>query len=207
MAGRRAKKRRRLPARERILDAALDAFAEKGFAGATTKDISARADVNEVTLFRHFDSKDGLYAAVISERTAVAHVESCLEFSTDVPVDELLRTNATLVLSALRTNRRQFLFLMGDAWRSRKTRAMVSRLAVEKGVTIAAGLMKELMDSGKIRKGDPEVAARAMVGMIQSYFLSVDILAGRKPDPAEDAKMLDGFVRIFLDGARSGGKR
>jgi AcrR family transcriptional regulator len=207
MVGDRAAKRSRSPARERILDAALNVFAEKGFAGATTRDISAKADVNEVTLFRHFDSKKGLYAAVISERSPIAEVERSLEFDTGMPVDELLRANAASVLSVLRANRRHFMLLMGDAWRSQKTRSMISRLAMEKGITIASGLMEELMDAGKMRKCDPEVAARAMVGMIQSYFLTTDIIAGRKPDPAEDARILDGFVEIFLEGTRSGGRR
>jgi AcrR family transcriptional regulator len=200
-------KRGRSPARERILDAALDLFAEKGFAGATTRDISAKAEVNEVTLFRHFDSKKGLYAAVISERSPVAEVERRLEFDTGIPVDELLRANAASVLSVLRANRRHFMLLMGDAWKSQKTMGMISRLAVEKGIAVASRLMEELMNAGKMRRGDPDVAARAMVGMIQSYFLTKDIIAGRKPDPAEDARMLDGFVAIFLDGTRSGGRR
>ena len=207
MVNTRTAKRGHSPARERVLDAALDVFAEKGFAGATTRDISAKADVNEVTLFRHFDSKKGLYAAVISERSPIAEVERNLEFDTGMPVGELLRANAASVLSVLRANRRYFMLLMGDAWRSQKTRSMISRLAVEKGITIASGLMEALMDAGKMRRGDPEVAARAMVGMIHSYFLTVDIIAGRKPDPAEDARMLDGFVGIFLDGTRSGGRR
>jgi AcrR family transcriptional regulator len=50
------------PTRERILDAGLRTFAEKGFTGATTKEISMKAGVNEVTLFRHFGSKEALFA-------------------------------------------------------------------------------------------------------------------------------------------------
>ncbi|MDH3365086.1 MAG: TetR/AcrR family transcriptional regulator [Thermoplasmata archaeon] len=207
MVSGRTGKRSGSPARERILDAALEVFSERGFAGATTRDISAKADVNEVTLFRHFDSKKGLYAAVISERSPIAEVGRNIEFDTDLPVDELLRANAASVLSVLRANRRQFMLIMGDAWRPQKSRNMMSRLAVERGITIVAGLMEALMDVGKMRRGDPEVAARAMVGMIQSYFLNVDILAGRRRDPDEDARMLDGFVSIFLDGTRSGVRR
>ena len=207
MVSGRTGKRSGSPARKRILDAALEVFSERGFAGATTRDISAKADVNEVTLFRHFDSKKGLYAAVISERSPIAEVGRNIEFDTDLPVDELLRANAASVLSVLRANRRQFMLIMGDAWRPQKSRNMMSRLAVERGITIVAGLMEALMDVGKMRRGDPEVAARAMVGMIQSYFLNVDILAGRRRDPDEDARMLDGFVSIFLDGTRSGVRR
>lgn len=54
-------------ARERLLAAAARVFAQDGLAGATTRAIADEAGVNEVTLFRHFRSKDGLIAAVVSE--------------------------------------------------------------------------------------------------------------------------------------------
>jgi AcrR family transcriptional regulator len=46
--------------RDRILIAALEVFAETGARGATTRRIAAAAGVNEVTLFRHFGSKEAL---------------------------------------------------------------------------------------------------------------------------------------------------
>jgi AcrR family transcriptional regulator len=47
--------------RTRMLSAARDVFAERGYAGATTKQIAERAQVGEVLLFRHFGSKAGLF--------------------------------------------------------------------------------------------------------------------------------------------------
>ena len=54
--------------RIRILEAALRVFAETGYRGATTRRIAQEADVNEVTLFRNFGSKEELM------RAAVQHV-------------------------------------------------------------------------------------------------------------------------------------
>lgn len=42
-------------------------FARHGLAGATTRAIAQEAGVNEVTLFRHFQTKDRLLAAVVGE--------------------------------------------------------------------------------------------------------------------------------------------
>src|ERR1700712_1304119 len=58
---------RRPPARARLLDAATRIFARDGLAGATTRAIAREAGVNEVTLFRHFQTKDRLLAAVVGE--------------------------------------------------------------------------------------------------------------------------------------------
>jgi AcrR family transcriptional regulator len=50
----------------RILDAALRVFEEAGFRGATTRRIAEEARVNEVTLFRHFGTKDDLLVAAMN---------------------------------------------------------------------------------------------------------------------------------------------
>ncbi|MEX2284654.1 MAG: helix-turn-helix domain-containing protein [Gemmatimonadota bacterium] len=49
----------------KILEATLRVFAETGYRGATTRRIAQEADVNEVTLFRHFGSKDELIHAAV----------------------------------------------------------------------------------------------------------------------------------------------
>jgi AcrR family transcriptional regulator len=51
--------------RERILDAAEQVFAERGFDGATLRDVAARVGLRNPSLYNHFASKDSLYAAVL----------------------------------------------------------------------------------------------------------------------------------------------
>ena len=46
----------------RILDAAKDVFAEKGFAGARVDEIARRAGVNKAALYYHIGDKKALYA-------------------------------------------------------------------------------------------------------------------------------------------------
>jgi AcrR family transcriptional regulator len=57
--------------RDRLLDAALQVFAQEGITGATTREIARVADVNEVTLFRHFQSKEQLLKAVVQHVSAL----------------------------------------------------------------------------------------------------------------------------------------
>jgi len=51
--------------RERILDAALELFSTSGFHATTTRKISQLANINEVTLFRHFKRKIDLFAIIM----------------------------------------------------------------------------------------------------------------------------------------------
>lgn len=51
--------------REKILEAAGRLYCEAGFRGATTRRIATEAGVNEVTVFRHFGSKEQLLREAI----------------------------------------------------------------------------------------------------------------------------------------------
>ena len=59
--------------RQRLIDAARIEFGEKGIECATTRGIAERAECNEVTLFRHFESKQKLLAAVVQNTTDEFH--------------------------------------------------------------------------------------------------------------------------------------
>ncbi|MDQ2670853.1 MAG: TetR/AcrR family transcriptional regulator [Gemmatimonadota bacterium] len=56
-------------ARERLLSAAARVYAEHGYAGTTTRRVAEAAGVNEVTLFRHFGTKDRLLAEAVQFHT------------------------------------------------------------------------------------------------------------------------------------------
>jgi AcrR family transcriptional regulator len=53
---------------DRIIEAAIKLFSEKGFNGTTTKEIAETAEVNEALIFRHFSTKRDLYGAIIEKK-------------------------------------------------------------------------------------------------------------------------------------------
>jgi AcrR family transcriptional regulator len=53
--------------RQRLVDAAVDLFAERSFEGAATRDIATRAGVSQATLSYHFTSKDELWRAAVDQ--------------------------------------------------------------------------------------------------------------------------------------------
>lgn len=48
---------------EEVIQSALALFIEKGYKGTTTSEIAKMANISEVTLFRHFKSKEELFMA------------------------------------------------------------------------------------------------------------------------------------------------
>jgi TetR/AcrR family transcriptional regulator len=70
--------------REQIMAAAQKEFAEHGFAGARTDAIARRARVNERMIFYCFESKEGLYRAVLTKKLSekAALIEPDEDFTT-----------------------------------------------------------------------------------------------------------------------------
>ena len=87
--------RKRIPAAERrarILDAAVEVFAEHGYSAAKMQDIAARAGVVPSVLYDHFASKRELHITLLE-----AHAEQLrnrsLRIREGVSVDELVRAS------------------------------------------------------------------------------------------------------------------
>ena len=64
----RAPSKRSLATRERIFDAAEQLFAERGFEGATIRDIARLAGVQGALVNHHGGSKEVLFATIVARR-------------------------------------------------------------------------------------------------------------------------------------------
>lgn len=53
---------------ERLISSALSLLTKKGYRGAVTREVATLAGVTEMTLFRHFRSKDELFTAVVRKK-------------------------------------------------------------------------------------------------------------------------------------------
>jgi AcrR family transcriptional regulator len=85
MAAMATRPKRRLPAAERrelIMNSAGRLFGERGYSHATLDEIAAAADVTKPVLYRHFDSKKGLYMALLER-----HRDDLPKFIERVPPD------------------------------------------------------------------------------------------------------------------------
>ncbi len=66
---------RALATRQRILDAALAEFSEKGLAGGRVDDITARSGVNKRMIYLHFENKEDLWLKVLERAYAAKRAE------------------------------------------------------------------------------------------------------------------------------------
>lgn len=191
-------------ARRRILKAGLELFGDRGFKATTTKDIAVKARVNEVTIFRQFGSKRNLFGAVMAEMFPVDEIRESVSFEDDGDIEELLLRNVRTVLGILRSNASLFKVVLADIWRMPKARGTAAEFGFERGVRLLSEFMEAQMQAGRLRREDPEIAARAWLGMIQSYFMARDLFGGSRSKELDEDETLRGFVRIFINGMGEG---
>jgi AcrR family transcriptional regulator len=98
--------------RDQLLEAAARVYAEVGYRGATTRRIALEAGVNEITLFRHFGSKEALLQEAI-DRAGSALLGNALPETPSDPLEELTEW-ARSHIAALRQRRSLIRTCMGE---------------------------------------------------------------------------------------------
>lgn len=76
----------------RILDAAEEQFAQKGFGAASLRDIAAMADIQQPGLYKHFSGKEDLYRQVYERalRPLTELMDQIIDGPADMPVFQAL---------------------------------------------------------------------------------------------------------------------
>jgi TetR/AcrR family transcriptional regulator len=160
--------------RSRVLDAAERVFAERGFAGATTREIALAAGVQKRMLFYYFSSKDDLYRAVL-ERIITELVGIHEQFHGDpgpiglAEVTDGLTAFAAGKLDAVRILLREIMDAGPHlrALADEHLRALFTRGAAE---------VARNMADGTFRPGDPMQVLLHVGGLTFFYFLNVPLL-------------------------------
>lgn len=184
----------------RIITAAREEFARRGFDGARVDQIARRAAVNKQLLFYYFHSKRGLFNAVLAR--GAAELEHALD-GIRLPVSggrPLARLQATLgaqfdFLAA----HPDLVTLLTQAGRSdaRPFAPAIKRLVV---------LLAEGQGLGQVRDDlDPHLAAaQALILMVAYLGLESLIAASAAPlgadEPALRERWKDAAVRLVLEG-------
>ena len=184
--------------RQRIIDATTQLFSEMGIAGTTTRAIAKRAGVNEVTLFRHFGSKDNLAREIMREYGGQA-VAGDLEqlFSGDYAQDMSLIGH--LLMSVMTERINIIRMAICEAGKFPDFQQIIAENPRQLRQMLARYFQRQ-MDAKVIHPGHPEALAQAFLGMFISYtilqgFLSESI----KPEISSD-ELVEQVVTVFVRG-------
>ena len=181
--------------RQALLRAAVKVFAQTGTRGATTRRIAQEAGVNEVTLFRHFRSKDDLMAAAL-EAFASQAVQRALPDRPADPERELgewcraHHRNLHKVRALIRKSMGEF-----EQYPANCTHGMRASVQIADELT---DYLNRLKHAG-LATGDwdARAAAAMLMGAIFTDAIGRDTTPERFPFSMRQAT--DKYVRLLLD--------
>jgi len=189
--------------RDQLLDAAARLYAEAGYRGATTRRIAGQAGVNEVTLFRHFGSKDALIREAIA-RAGQSAVTEPLPQSPRDPSREV-RDWAKAHIAELRERRSLIRTCMGEI---EEHPGIFSEPNSSPAVAAKAlrHYLRRLREAGLAKAQFDEAAASAMLmGALFADAIGRDIMPDLYRNEPEQA--LEEYVRLFLRSIGVGRRR
>jgi len=186
--------------REKILDSGLKLFSKKGYLGATTKEIAKGAGVAELTLFRHFSSKERLFEEVINSYTFLPALKGLLPEIKGMEFEEALYVIAGRFIERL-TERRELIKIMHSEIHlyPAKVKKIYHDFLDEMVKTLAA-YFRELQAAGRLRAFNPEMGARAFFGMFFSFFNAQEFLLRKEVKSVEPDMVVRAYVDIFING-------
>jgi len=185
--------------RNRILKAAAEIIAEKGYTRTTTRAIAKAAGVNEVTIFRHFGSKRNLFSEMINQHSALPDLTDIIESQlTGDYRQDLLQLGSVFFMTI--TARKEALRLMlCEAKELPEVREVAVKIPDQLRLVLT-GYFQKKIETGYLRKLNPEVMAQGFLGMFFSYGIARDMLgASIAPEVSQEA-LIAQFVDIFVAG-------
>lgn len=159
-----------LSTKDKIIEAAIELVNEKGYRGATTKEIAERAGLNEVTLFRHFGNKKGIVEAVIQKYGFVGVLENTFEEKVIWEAENDLKMLAREYQLLLEQKKAIILLSLKEAGKFPELDALIKHIP-QKYVELLENYFEVMVKKGKIKKVDPSVVATNFLFINFGYFL------------------------------------
>jgi AcrR family transcriptional regulator len=185
--------------RTKILQAALQLFAKRGYEGTTTKDLAKSAGVAEGTLFRHFNNKK----AILIEVATAGWVDILTDLLTELSemgsykaVSQVMRRR----MLNMRKNSDLMRVCFVEAQYHPELRESIQSEVINKMTDVAEAFFETAMDKGIYRRMNPKIVAKVFLGIFAIAGFSEETIMNPDASPKAMQEMAEGISDIFLRG-------
>ncbi len=190
--------------KERILASALKLISTNGYGGASTRNIAAEAGVAEVTLFRHFSTKEQLFRELINRASFLPALKQTLPAVEGLCYEDAMARIGCDYLASLKSRKAVVRIMLSEAHLFPHRIQQLYRSVTAEVVNTLAEYFIKRQAEGRLRGFDAQDGARAFLGMFFSYFIAQEIFKNRSIDKKEAARIAREFVGIFVFGTEKG---
>ncbi len=186
--------------RERILAAALEMFSQNGFAGTNIRELSASLGMGKSSLYRHFESKEAIWNALLDEM--IAYYDARFGSSEHLPpvpesLEGLVRMTMQMANFTIRDEKiiktRKLLSI--EQYRDERAKALATKHFLTGLTDMFTPIFSAMMDRGLLRRDDARELAFAYTAPISALIHLCD----REPEKTEEAiAQIEAFSRYFI---------
>jgi TetR/AcrR family transcriptional repressor of mexJK operon len=184
---------------DRIILAASELFEEKGFHPVSMKNIASRANVSEMTVFRHFSSKKQVLEAVIKKMSYVPSLQEVFDGKICFHLESDLLLISETYQKIMTDNQLAFLITL----REEKTIPEVSEF-IRQGPPQFKSFLKNyfclMRDKKQIVESDIESLALTFMAINFGYFFFK--VCGHEMVSISDTKYLETAIHLFAKGIK-----
>ncbi|MBE2233911.1 MAG: TetR/AcrR family transcriptional regulator [Anaerolinea sp.] len=159
--------------RERLMQAALASFAERGYDATGVAEICQRAGVSKGAFYYHFASKQALFLALLDQWLAALEREMTRLAAPSAPAAQSLQAKVGLLQQVFRDASGRLLMYL-EVWRQAARDETIWQATVapfQRYHALLAGMIEQGIVEGSLRSCDPQEAARALVSMAVGMVL------------------------------------
>lgn len=193
--------------RAAIVEAAVGLFSEKGFRGATTRELAAAAGISEPVLYSHFANKRELYTAII-ESLSDGGVEQALArelapFLGSKDDEGLFTRLGEIVYDWYVDDPKYARLLLFSALERHEMANLFYQRHVIPYLKIVAGYLERRIGEGAFPRADPVLAVRSFTGMVAHFGLAKAVFCPSEQGAFPRDTVVREVVTIFLAGLRN----
>lgn len=202
----RKTQQRSLRTKQKLLDAALEAFSENGYKGTSTRDIASRAGVHHPLITYHFSNKDRLWRSAVKYVFAdfIGELQKAeKDLSGDCPKSRFAAMVRIYVHHAARFPAIHKIVLQESSYQSSRLEWLCENY-LSPLAAAASENIQSLQEQGVAVSGDPLIIYN-MVRVCSGTLIALELELKNSSDidlrrPEKLDELADLIVRVFLPG-------
>jgi len=196
--------RRRAEARpDEVLDAAVQLFAERGFAATTVEQIAKRAGLSKGAVYLYFPSKKALLEGLV-HRAVAPIAEMAIGVIANYRGDPrpMIRQFLTTVVTNLDNNTSFTVpkLVMREAVNAPEIAQMYRDEVLDRAIPALTSLIAQGVEGGHIRVVDPELTVRSVMGPILMHIMLAEVFDIHPADGIALDRLIENHLTILFAG-------
>ncbi len=183
--------------KRKIFETSMKLFAEKGYDATSIEEITASVGVAKGTLYYHFTSKEEIFNFLVEE--GIKLMQNSIDIKTSKLTNYIDKLKAIVLIQIKVVVKYEDLItiLLSQFW-GKEARHQKCKEQVYNYISKIELIVKEGIEKGEIKKGNPEAIASEIYGLISTALM----YKLRREEPLDIMKLYYEFEATVINGLK-----